>query len=86
MGLLRDSLTTKSAYGAKRTGLWEQLEDEVAGAMWPGALDAIWERYEARPQDLPGAWHEPLAELIEKRREELKAENITEIMRDRHNF
>jgi len=86
MGLLKQALTPISSHAAKKTTLWEDLIDEIDGAFMPSQLDEIEARMDARPNDYPGAWLEPLAERIERRREELASEDISQIMRDRFSF
>jgi hypothetical protein len=41
---------------------------------------------DARPLDYPAAYREPLDELIEIKREELRSENITQILKDKYDF
>lgn len=83
MGILARTLSPVSAHGAKKTPLWEDLTDRIAGAMLPVQLDDIEQWLIDRPLDYPLGWGEPLAELIECRREELKAEDVGDIVRSR---
>ena len=88
MGLIADSLKAKSAYSVKKDHpeLWPDLVDQIAGAMLPAQLDELAQRLDARPLDLPGGWREELDELMEKRREELRDEDINSIVWDRFDF
>lgn len=88
MGMLANALKAPSAYSVKRDRpeLWDDLIDRINGAL----LDSDLQEFEAwldfRPLDLPGGWAELLEERIEKRREELREEEIGNILRDRFDF
>lgn len=86
MGRLLDALKPISSYAAKKTELWPELCDRIAGAIVPGDLDAVAAWIEFHELDVPGSWREPLDELIEKRRDELAAEDIGQILQDRFDF
>lgn len=86
MGLLAKTLSPSSSYAAKKSGLWEDLMDELAGCLFPAAVDDFEERCRARGLEIPGAYEDPLADAIEARREELRSEDIGTIIRDRFDF
>lgn len=91
MGVLSKALAPMSSYAAKggKTGdrdVWGDLADRVAGALLQQDLDDFVEWLDARPLDYPQAYREPLEELIEKRREEIEAEDVNAIIRDRFDF
>jgi hypothetical protein len=92
MGLLLKSLSPPSSYAAKggkdpgSVDLWADLKDRVNGALLMADLDAFVDWLDARPLDYPAAYREPLDELIEAKREELRAEDIGLIVRDRFDF
>lgn len=92
MGLLLKALSAPSSYAAKggkdrgSVDLWADLKDRVDGAMLPADLDEFERWLDARPLDYPAAYREPLDELIEAKREELKSEDIGQIVRDRFDF
>lgn len=86
MGLLAKTLSPPSSYAAKKTDQWEDLADRIAGALLPAQLDDIEQWLSDFPLQYPAAWAEPLADLIEARRDELKAEDIGLIVRDRFDF
>jgi hypothetical protein len=86
MGKLLDALSPVSSYAAKKTDLWSDLTDRIAGAIVPADLDEVEGWIEFNELQVPWAWREPLAELIEKRRDELREEDIGEILRDRYDF
>lgn len=86
MGKLLDALSPSSSYAAKKTDLWPELCDRIAGAMWPAVLDDFEVWLELHEMEIPYPWREPLAELVEKRREELADEDIGLIVRDRFDF
>lgn len=86
MGKLRDALAPISSYAAKKTPLWADLMDRIAGAILPADLDEVETWIEFHELEVPYAFRESLAEIIEKRREELAAEEIGGVLRDRFDF
>ena len=86
MGALAKALSPQSSYAAKKTPLWDEITDRIAGAMYPRQLEEVEWWLEAIELQVPGAWRGPIAELIEKRLVELKDEDIAQIMRDRFDF
>lgn len=92
MGILLKTLSGRSSYEAKggKDGAgpkqWPELVDRIDGAILPAQLDEFEAWLDARPLDYPAAYREPLDELIEAKREELKAEDIGQIVRDRFDF
>lgn len=91
MGTLLKALSAPSSYAAKggKNGggtLWADLKDRVDGCILMSQLDEFEAWLDARPLEYPAAYREPLDELIELKREELKAEDIGQIMRDRFDF
>ena len=82
MGIkLADALAPQSSYAAKKTSLWPDLTDRIAGALLMIDLAEIETWLEFNELDVPWAWREPLRELIEKRREELASEDVSAILR-----
>lgn len=88
MGMLADTLAAPSAYRVKkeRPELWGDLIDRINGALLDSDLCDLEAWIEFRPLDLPGGWAELLTEAIEKKREELRAEDIGYILKDRYDF
>jgi hypothetical protein len=86
MGKLADALAPVSSYAAKKTTLWADVTDRIAGALLMIDLAEIELWLELHEHEVPFSWRESLAELIDKRRDELKAEDIGEILRDRFDF
>jgi hypothetical protein len=86
MGKLLEALTRPSAYRAKKTDVWETITDRIAGAMYPAQLREVEDWIAANELSIPDGWLEPIEELIEKRRDEIQAEDISQIMRDRFDF
>lgn len=86
MGKLLAALSPISSYAAKKTPLWDELTDRIAGAILPADLDDVAEWIDFHALEVPGAWRESLAELIDKRREELAAEDVAAIVRDKFDF
>jgi hypothetical protein len=60
--------------------------DRIAGALLPDQLDEIEDELEAYPYRMPVGWYFEAYELIEKRRDELREEDIQQIMWDRYDF
>ena len=86
MGVLMKALSGTSSYAAKKTDQWADLKDRVDGAILMRDLDEFEAWLDARPLDYPAAYREPLDELIEAKREELRSEDIGQILRDRFDF
>lgn len=86
MGKLADALGPQSSYAAKKTTLWDDVTDRIAGALLARDLDELETWLEFNELDVPWAWRESLAELIEKRREEIDAEDIGGILREKFDF
>jgi hypothetical protein len=75
-----------SSYAAKKTDLWPDLLDRIDGALLMIDLTEIEVWLELHALEVPGAWREPLADRIAMRRDELAAEDIGGIIRDRFDF
>lgn len=86
MGKLADALAPQSSYAAKKTSLWPDLTDRINGALLMIDLTEIELWLELHELEVPWPWREPLAELIAKRRDELEAEDVGAILRERFDF
>jgi hypothetical protein len=86
MGALLKALQPQSSYAAKKTPLWDEIIDRIAGAIYPRQLEEVELWLEAIELQVPTGWRDPIAELIEKRLIELKDEDIAQIMFDRFDF
>lgn len=86
MGALAKALSRQSSYAAKKTPLWDEICDRIAGALYPRQLDEVEWWLNCIELQVPAAWVEPIAEMIEKKRIELKDEDIARIMFDRYDF
>lgn len=86
MGLISKTLSPPSSYASKKTDQWSELKDRIDAALLPADLDAFEAWLDAYPLEYPAAYREPLDELIETRREELRAEDIGEIVRTKWDF
>jgi hypothetical protein len=62
------------------------VTDRINGALLMIDLAEIELWLELHEHDVPWPWREPLAELIAARREELEAEDIGSILRERFDF
>jgi hypothetical protein len=72
MGELLKRLSSVSAYRAKQTGIWDL--DELV----------IW--LDLHELEIPPPWIEEIYELMDRRREEIRAEDIGQIVRDKYDF
>lgn len=86
MGLIAQALKPQSSYAAKKGGLWQDLMDRLTDCVMPEHVDAFETHLLAIDIQIPGPWHEPLREIIAKRREEIDEDDIATIMRDRFDF
>lgn len=86
MGKLADALAPQSSYAAKKTPLWDDLTDRILGAILMADLDEVAAWIEFNELLIPWAWRPVLAELIEKQRDALAAEDIGQIIRDKFDF
>ena len=86
MGRLMDALTAPSAYRAKKTDIWDQITGRIAGAMTARDLEEVEGWLLGQTLNIPSPWEEHIVEALEKRREELQAEDIGQILRDRFDF
>jgi hypothetical protein len=88
MGMILTACSPPSAYSVKRDrpDLWADLVDRIEGALTDSDLREFEAWLDFRPLDLPGGWSELLEERIEKRREELRDEDIPRILLDRYDF
>jgi hypothetical protein len=86
MGALAKALAPQSSYAAKKTPLWDEICDRIAGAMYPRQLEEVQWWLNCIELQVPLAWREPIEEMIEKRLVELQDEDIAQIMRDRFDF
>lgn len=86
MGLLAKALTPQSSHAAKKNGLWDELMGRLHDCVTLAQVDGFEEHLVAIDMQIPGSWREPLAEVIEKTREEIAADDISAIMRDKFDF
>lgn len=86
MGILAKSLAPPSSHSVKKADGWATLMDRIGECMTPADLDDFEQWLSDYPLEYPAAWGEPLAEVVEKRREELEDEDIGLIIRDRFDF
>lgn len=86
MGALVKALSPSSAYAARKTDLWPDLMDRLAGCLIPGHIDSFLEHVTSLGLAIPEQWHELINEAVEKRLEEIESEDIGNIMRVRFDF
>ena len=81
-----DALSAPTAYRARQTGIWDQISGRIAGAMTRYDLEEVEAWLLTQTLNIPSPWEEHILELLEKRRDELAAEDIGSILRDRFDF
>lgn len=86
MGLLSKALAGPSSAAAKRSGVFEDVKDRIDGAMLPQDLDDVERWLDANDHTFPAAWRDSFNDMVELKREELEAENIGSIVRERFDF
>lgn len=86
MGAIKKALSPVSAYSQRSTALWQDMLDRLSDAVLPDDIDAFEAWVDANVLSIPVGWVEPLHELAEKRREEIAAEDVGSIMRERFDF
>jgi hypothetical protein len=86
MGKLADALSPASSYAAKKTGIWDQIVARIDLAMTRYDLEEVEAWLLGQSLNIPGAWEEPILELLEKRAEAIDAEDIGLILRNRFEF
>lgn len=86
MGILAKTLTSSSAYAARNAGLWPELMDRLEACLYPAAIDVFEEYVTALGLQIPDGWQTHIAEAVERKRQEIEGEDITQIMRDRFDF
>ena len=86
MGLISKDFSRQSSHAAKRDGLWPDLMERLGECVLPTDVDAFQQHLEAIDLQVPAGWREPLAELIEKRREEIAEDDVSTLMRRNFDF
>lgn len=86
MGLIANALKQQSSYAAKKNGLWEDLMAQLTDCVMPEHVDAFEAHLLEIDLQIPGAYREPLEEIIAKRREEIAEDEVSAILRDRFDF
>jgi hypothetical protein len=86
MGRLLKELSPVSSYAAKKTDLWADIVDRINGAILLTDLDELLLWLDFHELDVPGPWLNPIYEMIDARRAELRAEDVGEILRERFDF
>ena len=86
MGKLLDALTPPSPYRAKQTGIWEEIVDRVQGALTRQMLADVDTWILQHELQIPRSWADDILELMDKRLDEIEAEDIGQILRDRFDF
>lgn len=86
MGALANALKTQSSYAAKKTNLWDDLMGRLTDCVMPRDVDAFEEHLLSIDLQIPGSWREALAEIVEKRRQEIDEDEVGAILRDKFDF
>lgn len=86
MGILAKTLSPASAYAAKVNGLWGALMDRLTDCMLPEDVDAFERHVIGLGLAVPDGWQVEIAEKVAARRQEIKEDDISEIMRSKFDF
>lgn len=86
MGMLTKALSATSPHAARNAGLWPELMDRLESCLYPTAIDEFERHVVSLGLSVPDSWHSHLDEAVEKKRQEIAGEDITQIMRDRFDF
>jgi hypothetical protein len=86
MGAISDAFKRPSAYGAKKTSLYEDVKDRIDGVILRAQLTEVEEWLDSIDHTLPTGWRDAFDNMLELKREELEAEDIGNILRDRFDF
>lgn len=86
MGLISKAFSPQSSHAAKRDGLWPDLMERLGECVVLADVDEFERHLESIVLQVPAAWNEPLAELIEKRREEIAEDDVAAILRRNFDF
>jgi hypothetical protein len=86
MGKLLDALSPPSAYRARQTDIWDQITDRVAGALTEADLRDVEGWLLGQALNIPTQWEEHIIDLLEAKRDELAADSVGAILRDRFDF
>lgn len=86
MGAILKALSPPSAYATKQTSLFSDVKDRIDGAIIPQDLDDVERWLDANDHTFPASWRDSFNDMIELKREELRAEDIGLIIRERFDF
>ncbi len=85
-GSLMDALYGPSSYRAKQTTAWQDIMDRLTDCVTPAMLDEAAEWIASLRGQIPVAWDETIADVIEARRIEIAEEDVSAILRSRFDF
>lgn len=86
MGILADSFKRPSAHSVKKTDLYAEVKDRIDAVMLKSQLAEVEEYLDANDHTFPSGWRDAFDNMLELKREELAAEDIGAIVRDRFDF
>lgn len=86
MGAFAKAFAPPSAYATKKTTLFDDVKDRIDGAIVPQDLDEVERWLDANNHKYPESWREHFDEMIEKQKELLDEENVTNILRSKWDF
>lgn len=86
MGAIMKALSGPSAHSVKKTSLFADVKDRIDGAIIPKDLDEVEQWLIDNDHTYPSSWRDSFNDMIELKREELEAENIGSIVRDKFDF
>jgi hypothetical protein len=85
-GALAQALTRPTAYRARQTDIWDQVTDRLAGCLTARDVDEFLVWVDFHELAIPEQWSDEIDALVERRREELAAEDIGQILLERFDF
>jgi hypothetical protein len=86
MGILAKALAPPTAHALKKTEFFAEVKDRIDGALLHQDLDQVVFWLDANDHLYPSSWREPFENMIELQREEIDAEDVGAILRERFDF
>jgi len=86
MGMIADAFKRPSAFSVKKTDLFAEVKDRIDAIVLKAQIAEFEEWLDANEHTLPLGWRDCFDNLLILKREELEAEDVGEILRDRFDF
>lgn len=85
-GMLASALFGPSSHAAKKTDQWQECCDRLTDCVFEDDVDQFDDWLINFGHTLPESWLESLREISDKRREEIRGENVTDILKTKYDF